>query len=159
VTDSEKSTAASPPDIKIVPLTADHLPEVMKIETASFTDSWPVSAFRDLMIQTRTNWAALSDGAVAGYLITQWVLDEIHILNFAIAARFRRRGIAAVMLKYLIDSGIKKGSREMFLEVRASNAPAKALYEQFGFSLLSVRKKYYADGEDAMILHKRISRS
>jgi ribosomal-protein-alanine acetyltransferase len=159
VTDSEKSIPASPPDVAIVPLTADHLPEVMKIEKASFTDSWPISAFRDLMIQTRTNWAALSDGAVAGYLITQWVLDEIHILNFAVASRFRRRGIAAYMLQYLIDSGRKKGSRDMYLEVRASNTAAMALYERFGFSPLSVRKSYYADGEDAMILHKRISRT
>jgi ribosomal-protein-alanine N-acetyltransferase len=63
------------------------------------------------------------------------------------------------MLKFLIESGAKKGSRDLFLEVRASNLPARTLYERFGFSPLSVRKKYYADGEDAMILHKRISRS
>ena len=159
MTDSGKSIQPIPPDLAIIPLTADHLPEVMKIEKASFTDNWPISSFRDLMIQSRTNWAAVSNGLVAGYLITQWVLDEIHILNLAVAAQFRRKGIAAYMLQFLIASGRKKGSHDLYLEVRTSNEPAKALYERFGFSPLSVRKSYYADGEDAMVLHKRISRS
>ncbi|MBU0691933.1 ribosomal protein S18-alanine N-acetyltransferase [bacterium] len=153
-----KSTLPTP-EYEIKPLTADHLHEVVKIEKASFSDPWPESAFRNLMIQTRNNWAILIGGDVAGYLVTQWVLDEIHILNLAVSERFRRRGLAAALMSFLIKSGQKKKSRDMYLEVRASNDAARALYAKFGFSPLGMRKSYYADGEDAMVLHKRIPRS
>ena len=140
-------------------LTAEHLPEVLKIEKASFGDPWPESAFRDLMIQFRTNWVALQDDRVAGYLVSQWVLDEIHILNIAVAKRDQRAGVASRILEFLIAAGTKRTMRDLFLEVRESNLAAQKLYEKFGFTLLSTRKAYYPDGESALILHKRIPRA
>lgn len=157
MTDTAKSTPPTP-EYEIKPLTADHLHEVVKIEKASFSDPWPESAFRNLMIQTRNNWVILVGEDIAGYLVTQWVLDEIHILNLAVSERFRRKGLAAVLMTFLIDSGKKKKSRDMYLEVRTSNEAALALYAKFGFSPLGTRKSYYPDGEDAMVMHKRIPR-
>jgi ribosomal-protein-alanine N-acetyltransferase len=140
-----------------VTLTADYLPAVSKIERASFTDPWPESAFLNLMIQSRTNWVALAEDEVAGYLVTQWVLDEIHILNLAVATSFRKRGIARQFLEFLVSRAKKRNVRDLYLEVRISNEAAKALYDAFGFSQLSTRRSYYPDGEDALVLHKRLS--
>jgi ribosomal-protein-alanine N-acetyltransferase len=139
-------------------MTADHLPDIERIEKSTFRDPWPVSAFRNLIIQTKTNWVALRDGDVAGYAVTQWVLDEIHILNLATAKKFQRHGVASALLEFLLDRGRKKGMRDLFLEVRASNEAAQKLYEKFGFTKLNIRKRYYPDGEDALILHKRLVR-
>ena len=137
-------------------MTADHLPEVMKIEQASFHDPWTLTAFRDLMIQSRTNWVALVEDKVAGYLMTQWVLDELHILNIAVAKEFRRKGVAAALLNFLLDLGRARKSRVIFLEVRVSNSPAISFYQKYGFSILSTRKRYYRDGEDAWVMHKSL---
>lgn len=144
--------------IEFKTLTAEHLPEVMKIEKASFSDPWPESAFRDLMIQFRTNWVAVQEDRVTGFLVTQWVLDEIHILNLAVVRRGQRAGVASQILDFLIAVGKRRKMRDLFLEVRESNIAAQKLYEKFGFTLLSMRKAYYPDGENALILHKRIPR-
>jgi len=152
VTDSVKSE----PPIELAYLNADHLPYVTRLERESFTDPWPESAFRDLMVQSRTSWVALRAGEVAGYLVTQWVLDEIHILNIAVAGALQRGGIASFLLDFLIDTGAREGMHDLYLEVRASNDSAKALYAKFGFQQLSSRRAYYADGEDALVLHRRI---
>lgn len=158
MTDTDNSKETTPPECEIKPLTADYLYHVVKIEKSSFSDAWPESAFRNLMIQSRTSWVALVGKDVAGYLVTQWVLDEIHILNIAVADKFRRKGLAAAMMEFLINSGKKRNSRDIYLEVRTSNEAARALYDRFGFEPLGKRKSYYADGEDAMVLHKRIPR-
>jgi ribosomal-protein-alanine N-acetyltransferase len=149
---SENCSAKSPADIRIEILTADHLPAVMAIERASFRDPWTMTSFRDLMIQMRTNWTAFADECVAGYLITQWVLDEIHILNIAVSGNYHRRGIASGLMRFLQDSGRERNMQAIFLEVRVSNEAAIAFYKQFGFSVLSTRKKYYQDGENALVM-------
>jgi ribosomal-protein-alanine N-acetyltransferase len=59
----------------------------------------------------------------------------------------------------VIERGKKRGMRDVFLEVRISNQAAQKLYEKFGFSVLNKRTRYYPDGEDALILHKRIARA
>jgi [ribosomal protein S18]-alanine N-acetyltransferase len=145
------------PDVEIKVLTADHLPAVIAIENASFKDPWTMTSFRDLMIQSRMNWAALSDGKVAGYLITQWVLDEIHILNVAVSADYRRKGIASCLMDFLLETGQQQNMQVIYLEVRVTNTPAITFYQKYGFSILATRKRYYRDGENAYIMHRRFT--
>ena len=144
-------------NLNIVKFKAGHVAEVAAIEAASFRDPWSEHSFHELLSLTDTNWVALAGSAVAGYLVTQWVLDEIHILNIAVRSDFRRQGISAKLLQMLLDLGEQRGMRDVFLEVRVSNVSAQGLYQKHGFSVLAVRKRYYPDGEDALIMYRALA--
>ena len=77
------------------------------------------------------------------------------MMNIAVHPDFRRQGVARALILALTEELKKRGSHCLTLEVRASNAPAIALYEKLGFSQAGLRKNYYRDPkEDALILRK-----
>lgn len=147
---------SSSADLTIVELTADHLHDVLPIERDSFKDPWSLASFRNFIVLYRTSWVAVRDGKVVGYLVTQWVLDEIHILNIAIHNYERRKGIASFMLDFLFERAVNQKMADVYLEVRESNESARALYSRYGFAELGIRKSYYHDGEDALVMHRRV---
>ena len=88
-----------------------------------------------------------------GYLIFWVVLDEMHILNLAVHAGHRRRGIARQLLAEGLAQARTFGAELAWLEVRPSNLAALALYESFGFREVGRRRRYYEDSqEDALLL-------
>ena len=81
--------------------------------------------------------------------------DETDMMNVAVTAAYRRQGIAERLVNALVEELKAVGSHCLTLEVRASNAPAIALYEKLGFSQTGLRKNYYRNPkEDALILRK-----
>ncbi len=96
-----------------------------------------------------------ADGALRGYAAGTVVADEGEVLNLAVAPAFRRRGVARLLLTALLDALHARGAQSLFLEVRASNAAALALYRAFGFRELGRRIAYYrAPREDAITMVK-----
>lgn len=79
------------------------------------------------------------------------VLDEAELCEIAVAPAARRRGIARALLARLFADAAERGARTLFLEVRRHNAPARALYEGAGFAVIGRRRRYYADGQDAIL--------
>lgn len=146
-------------DLTTAELTADHLHDVLRIEQDSFADPWSLNAFRNFIVLYRTSWVALADGRVAGYILTQWVLDEIHILNVAVDKSARRAGVGSYLLDFLFERAVQRKMKDVFLEVRESNEAARALYSRYGFAELGIRKSYYQDGENALVMHRRVRRS
>ena len=100
-----------------------------------------------------------SAGAVGGYVIALTVLDESEILNIAVAAELRGRGIGGIMLDAVLAQVRERGAVAVYLEVRESNESARRLYASRGFSELSRRKNYYRKpSEDALVLQLAIQR-
>lgn len=145
------------PEIRIAPFTADHLTSVLHIERAVFRDAWTASAFFEILGFSDKCWVVLASEEVTAYLVTQWVLDEVHILNIAVKPDWQRKGIARLLMTFLFDLCRTRGMRDLYLEVRVSNKPAISLYENYGFRELSTRRRYYPDGEDAYVMHRRLS--
>lgn len=83
------------------------------------------------------------------------ILDEAHITLLAIAPDHRRQGFGRGVLLQLLASARQRGLERATLEVRASNHTALALYESLGFRTAGRRRRYYSDGEDALILWQR----
>lgn len=101
-------------------------------------------------------WLVALDGeTVAGYVGSQTVLDETDMMNVAVHPDFRRKGVARGLILALIGELKQRGSHCLTLEVRASNAPARTLYESLGFAHVGTRRNYYQNPkEDALILRK-----
>jgi len=78
--------------------------------------------------------------SVAGFILTQRVLDEVTILYLSIDPRYRRQGLARQLVQAL---QVAVGSQTIMLEVRQSNEPARALYQQCGFIQVGERVNYY----------------
>lgn len=140
---------------RIVPMTAAHLPAVAALEKACFpADPWSEGLFRDALDNPNTAilLAEGEDGAVLGYAVLSTVLDEGNLDNIAVARPARRNGVADALLSALTGFG-REHLACLMLEVRASNAPAIALYEKHGFAAAGRRKNYYdAPREDAILM-------
>lgn len=130
------------------------LDEVLQIEAATFSCPWTRDAFEDSLKIEHTNYLVVSDGdEIAGYCGYYQAFEEANIVNVAVKAAARRRGIARAMLKQLMAEGRKNGITNFILEVRQSNIPAIHLYESLGFIEVGIRKHFYtAPVEDAKIM-------
>lgn len=139
--------------IEIIPMNESHVAAVAELEKQNFSEPWPEIAVRSELTNKLALWlVAVEDGVVAGYVGSQTVLQEADMMNIAVGEGFRRRGIARMLVEELIR---RLDAYQLTLEVRASNAPAIALYESLGFTQVGLRKNYYhKPKEDALILRK-----
>ena len=139
---------------RIVPMTAARLPQVAALEQVCFpADPWSENLFRAALENPGAAvLLAEEDGAVLGYAVLSAVLDEGNLDNIAVAPEYRRRGVADALLGALTGLG-RECLALLTLEVRASNAPAIALYEKHGFRPVGRRRNYYSDPrEDAVLM-------
>ena len=139
--------------MRIVNMNESHVAAVAELEKQNFSEPWPEIAVRSELTNKLALWlVAVEDGVVAGYVGSQTVLQEADMMNIAVADTHRRRGIARMLVEELIR---RLDAYQLTLEVRASNAPAIALYESLGFTQVGLRKNYYhKPKEDALILRK-----
>jgi ribosomal-protein-alanine N-acetyltransferase len=136
----------------------ENIEQVLAIERESFTMPWSknlfLSEFRSPSVSMLM--VALEDvpvRRVVGYIVCWLVADELHILNLAVDQSFRRRGVAKSLVLSALKRAHQKGVKRAFLEVRATNAAAKKLYSDLGFSGTSVRRDYYDEPtEDALVM-------
>lgn len=140
--------------VSIVRMGPEHVREVLAIERYSFSTPWSEPSFYiELHSPAARLYAALDEGAVAGYICTRQVLDEGHIQNLAVHPDMRGRGIAKAIVGKAVEEFGANGCKHIYLEVRASNLAAIRLYEGFGFKPAGTRKGYYiAPLEDALIM-------
>ena len=143
--------------MEIVDVGRELIAQIFEIEKATFSLPWSMDA---LYSQTDTDrnifLAATENGEVLGYVGLMFVLDEGYISNVAVSEKHRRRHVADMLITSLEERARSKGLAFMSLEVRASNASARALYQKHGYEDVGVRKNYYEKTcEDAVISTKR----
>lgn len=145
----------------------DDLDAIMQIESSVFTsDAWSFDAMRaDLASEHCYYLVALpaddpsSSTAIAGYagLLAPRGAKEGDIQTIAVAVDARRRGLGRVLMTSLLNEARRRGAREVFLEVRADNPNAEALYASLGFERLGVRPGYYQpDNIDAIVMRAAV---
>lgn len=142
--------------IEYVPMTAEQVPQLAAIEKLCFSDPWNEQSIATELTNPLSEWfVALEGDRVVGYVGSQTVLGETDMMNLAVHPDRRRRGIARQLVVTLVEALAQRGSHSLTLEVRVSNEPARALYEQLGFSQVGRRPGYYLQPkEDALILRK-----
>ena len=143
------------------------LPAIVAIERASFGDPWSEASFASL-VDNPLVWFLVAElvgvasgqpsgpatgGAIAGYLVAWFVVDEGEIANVAVDPARRGLGLGARLVDAALAEGARRGTVALFLEVRASNATARRLYGSRGFVELGRRTRYYRHPvEDALVL-------
>jgi [ribosomal protein S18]-alanine N-acetyltransferase len=144
----------------IVPMTRAHVDELMPYEQELFgTEAWPASGYREELADRRHRWyiAALdADGALIGWAGIRIIGTDAEVLTIAVIPSARRRNVATGMPTALMDAARGRGARQVFLEVRVDNAPARRLYEREGFTQLGVRHGYYDNGRVDAVLMGRV---
>jgi [ribosomal protein S18]-alanine N-acetyltransferase len=129
--------------------------EIDAIERSAFSDPWPESAFTAFLerAHVRMTVATGEQERVVGYCVLLTMADEAEIANIAVSPSHHRHGIAGRLLDQAIATARANGASAIYLEVRASNKPARQLYASRYFKLIGRRRNYYQNPlEDALIL-------
>ncbi len=136
----------------------DDAADLAALEREIFPDPWTHDGIKETLRQEHTALLGIwKDGAVIGYVILYYVLDEGEIARIAVEPSCRRQGAAGYLLLQLEELCMDKGIRRLMLEVRRSNSAAISFYKKHGFIEDGVRKGYYADPcEDALLMSKRL---
>ncbi|MGQ0647508.1 MAG: ribosomal protein S18-alanine N-acetyltransferase [Gemmatimonadaceae bacterium] len=138
------------------PAVPNDLDAVATIERQCFNDPWSRRSFAALVNQPGVCFLVL-DGAdaLAGYAVAYHAADEAELANLAVAAGARRLGIGRALLDAIVNAVRRGGASDIWLEVRASNDAARALYRGFGFEEAGLRKRYYdRPVEDAIVMRR-----
>lgn len=143
--------------IQIVPLSREHLDQILSIERASFSDPWTRGMFESELDVEARGYArgAVRRRHLVGYLFAVIIPDEAHVGNVAVAPGERRRGVAQELLDQLMKDAYEAGVRRVTLEVRASNHTARKFYYKNHFIDVAIRKNYYRSPvEDAIVMYR-----
>jgi ribosomal-protein-alanine N-acetyltransferase len=135
------------------------VPALEALERACFTHPWSAAQIeQELVGGSPGEVLVLEDprapvgGRLNAYCAFRRVLDEMHVMNVAVAPSERRKGIGRWLLGFSMGRARRQGARRALLEVRAGNREAVALYESIGFRRLGSRPAYYRDPvEDALV--------
>ena len=156
--------------MKIRDATDRDLPGILEIERLSFDNPWSLEAFERelslpfsrLIVATRpaaTNAAQMDseDVSLIGFLCRWLVADECHILNVAVHPRMRQQGVGKLLMRHTLAEARVKNAQVVTLEVRRSNLAARALYRKLEFQERRLRRNYYGQGEDAIVMELKLA--
>jgi [ribosomal protein S18]-alanine N-acetyltransferase len=149
--------------VSVRALGANYIDEIVAIERSSYPAPWS----KNLLLQTLEQRAAFNLGLfrglahverLVGYTYSFIVVDELHVLNIAIAPDVRGIGFGRKLFSELLAQSIERGVTYAMLEVRVTNLIAQGLYSSMGFRVGGLRRRYYRDnGEDALVLERQLT--
>jgi len=183
------SAVLQPREARLEPITVERIAAVCTIERSAYTHPWTPANFGDSLAagyhcqclvapappsgepvaarRPRALWgrpaAQTGSETLIGYFVAMKGVDEVHLLNITVAPAFQGQGWAPLMLEALSGWSRGQNAQWLWLEVRASNLRALAIYERQGFRRVGLRKGYYpAEGnarEDAVVMSLRLNES
>ena len=127
-------------------------------EFVCFSDPWPPQFFvSEILADGRFNRLLVdAAGDMVAYLFCAWQYLDLHVLKVATLPQFRRTGLARRLMALAEDHAVEMAGESLTLEVRISNPEAIALYEALEYQRAGTRTSYYQDGEDAVVMTKRM---
>lgn len=144
-----------PPLVAIRTMTSADVGLVSELEDRLFPiDAWPLQMFHDELAQpeTRHYLVAETGGRIVAYAGLMCIEPIGDIQTIAVEPGHEGQGIGSSLLLALIEEAAARNARDVLLEVRADNPRAQRLYLYFGFEQIDVRRRYYRDGADALIM-------
>jgi ribosomal-protein-alanine N-acetyltransferase len=140
------------------PATAADLDRLLVLEKVCFPeDPWTRGMLTDELTRPGGIFVVLEEPGrpVVGFAIGWAILDELHVLQVAVDPRERRRGLGRRLMEHLHAEAAR--SEVAWLEVRADNPAAIGLYEAFAYERIALRRRYYEDGCDAVVMRRPLA--
>lgn len=142
-------------------MTEDDLDRVEELEMQTFPEPWSKACFRqDIYRPHSLALVAAAGNKVVGYAVA-WLdarpAHELHIANIAVRPDHRRQGIGMRLVQAIEEYGRSAGAKTLYLEVRESNTGAQQFYARLGFVRTFVRKGYYSNGENAIVMERDLA--
>lgn len=140
-------------------LRSEDVPALIEIERASPTVAhWDQSEYQKLLASgatpRRETLVAEQAAHVVGFVVAKVVAGDWEIENIVVRANSQRQGIGEQLLSRVIQEAKQNGARQILLEVRSQNMPARNLYAKCGFSVVGSSQAYYHDPEDDAVLYR-----
>jgi len=129
------------------------LDEIKEILEKDFSDFWNYEIFKEELVNTNSEYLVLRyENEIVCFGGIKNILDEANIMNIATKNNMRNLGFAKLILNALIDISKQRNSTSITLEVNENNKAAIHLYKLFNFEEVGLRKKYYRNGDNAIIM-------
>ena len=146
-------------NIEISEMTLSDLEDIKDSLLTDFDDFWNISTFEnELKNQNSKYIKAALNNEIVGFAGIWKSVDDIHITNIVTKKKYRKNGVGSMLLSKLIEySKLNTGISSITLEVNNNNLPAIKLYEKYGFKNVGLRKKYYNNTYDAIIMTKELN--
>tara|TARA_B110000211_G_scaffold102880_1_gene119713 strand:- start:315 stop:782 length:468 start_codon:yes stop_codon:yes gene_type:complete len=125
------------------------IPQLMAIETACHSHPWTLNTMSSCIGGRYFNVAAFDEVSMIGFYIGEKAGPDFTLMDICVTPSHQGKGIARQLLAQFIEYGKQQNAENLFLEVRESNTRAIALYENAGFTEMSVRKNYYPSDNPA----------
>lgn len=140
-------------NLKISDMTISDFENISPILSSDFDDFWTIENLKSELNNKNSHYivAKIQDN-ILGFAGIWKSIDDIHITNIVVKKDFRKNGIGSLLLQTLILLTKNLNYKELTLEVNINNIPAKKLYLKYGFKELGIRKKYYNNTDDAVIM-------
>ncbi|WP_158678972.1 ribosomal protein S18-alanine N-acetyltransferase [Pseudoalteromonas sp. T1lg75] len=139
---------------RLAPLGEQDVADMMAIERACHSHPWSEKLMRSCLSGRYFCTGLFNDNKLLGFYVAEQAGPDITLMDICVAPSEQGQGLGKVLMRSLIKDSTARNAELMFLEVRESNVAAIALYEAYGFITNGVRKKYYPDGEDALLMMK-----
>jgi ribosomal-protein-alanine N-acetyltransferase len=132
----------------------EDVPVVAALEAEVFPDPWPAHLYMQEIGQPLRYQRVVytEDGFLAAYLFACWQVDELHVLKVATHPLHEGKGLATALMAEAKIEAERSGAHGLVLEVRPSNRRALRLYRHLEYVVVGRRPRYYADGEDALVM-------
>ncbi len=149
------------PELRFATMQTSDLVDVARIETDVYPHPWTMGNFLDSLYSGYDTWVVRDTaGALAGYFLIMFAVDEAHLLNITVRRDLQCRGLGRALLDKVAEIGREKSMASVLLEVRPSNLRALHVYQCYGFSEIGRRKAYYPAAnntrEDAIVMRMSI---
>ena len=130
---------------------------IYEIEKRVFSNPWSKESIKKELDNDSKSLNLISemDGQLMGYFFSHMISNEVHILNIAIDVSFQHRGNGKAFFSQIFKKYLEYAN--VFLEVKRTNLPAINLYHKFGFEEIDIRKMYYSDGQDAVVMSRKVN--
>ena len=144
------------------------LEQVMHINRVCLPENYTTSFFMNLYQRfPETFIVAEENGDVVGYIMCRietgipsfkllGITRKGHVISIAVLPEHQREGIGCALMREAMEAMVNHKAKECYLEVRASNVPAVNLYRKMGFEIIRTIRGYYADGEAAYMMARKL---
>lgn len=140
-------------NFQISTMTLEDFENIQDIFTSDFDSFWSPSILKqELLCDNSYFIVAKNKSEIIGFAGFKALLDTADLMNIVVKKSYRNQGIGSLLLKELMHLFYSFSLSSLYLEVNENNFPAIRLYQKFGFKKIDVRKNYYPNHQNAIIM-------